>query len=108
VGDEIARPVDLQAIVSAVDSPHVAIEAYAASLFAIGADTPAGAAYTPQLAQGLGLYPNLGRELHQSLKAPQLHSPMDLQRGQSQLTLAQIHVTAIPSVARVPSLFTVW
>ena len=71
--DEIARPVDLQTIVSAVDSPHTAIEAYAASLFAIDVDTPAEAAYMRQLAQGLGLNPTLVRELHASLKAPPLH-----------------------------------
>ena len=73
VRDEMARPVDLQAIVSAVDSPHTAIEAYAASLFAIDVDTPAEVAYMRQLAQGLGLNPTLVRELHASLEAPQLH-----------------------------------
>jgi uncharacterized membrane protein YebE (DUF533 family) len=73
VRDEMARPVDLQAIVSAVGSPQVAIEAYAASLFAIDVDTEAEAAYMRQLAQGLGLDPTLVRELHDSLEAPQLH-----------------------------------
>jgi uncharacterized membrane protein YebE (DUF533 family) len=73
VRDEMARPVDVPALVSAVDSPHTAIEAYAASLFAIDIDTPAEAAYMRQLAQGLGLNPTLVRELHQSLEAPQLH-----------------------------------
>jgi uncharacterized membrane protein YebE (DUF533 family) len=73
VRDEMVQPLDLQAIVSAVDSPHTAIEAYAASLFAIDVDTPAEAAYMRQLAQGLGLEPTLVRELHASLEAPQLH-----------------------------------
>jgi uncharacterized membrane protein YebE (DUF533 family) len=73
VRDEMARSVDLHAIVSAVDSPHTAIEAYAASLFAIDVDTPAEAAYMRQLAQGLGLNPTLVRELHASLKAPPPH-----------------------------------
>jgi uncharacterized membrane protein YebE (DUF533 family) len=73
VRDEMAKPVDLQAIVSAVDSPHTAIEAYAASLFAIDVDTPAEAAYMRQLAQGLGLNPTLVRELHASLEAPKPH-----------------------------------
>jgi uncharacterized membrane protein YebE (DUF533 family) len=73
VRDEMARPADLQAIVGAVDSPHTAIEAYAASLFAIDVDTEAEAAYMRQLAQGLGLNPTLVRELHTSLDAPQLH-----------------------------------
>jgi uncharacterized membrane protein YebE (DUF533 family) len=73
VRDEMARPADLQAIVSAVDSPHTAIEVYAASLFAIDVDTEAEAAYMRQLAQGLKLNPTLVRELHESLEAPQLH-----------------------------------
>jgi uncharacterized membrane protein YebE (DUF533 family) len=73
VREEMARPVDLQAIVSAVDSPHTAIEAYAASLFAIEVDTPAEVAYMRQLAQGLGLNPTLVRELHASLEAPKPH-----------------------------------
>jgi uncharacterized membrane protein YebE (DUF533 family) len=70
VREEMTRPVDVHAIVSAVDSPHTAIEAYAASLFAIDVDTPAEAAYMRQLAQGLGLNPTLVRELHASLEAP--------------------------------------
>lgn len=73
IRDEMARPVDLQTIVSAVDSPHAAIEAYAASLFAIDIDTPAEVAYMRQLAQGLGLNPTLVRELHASLEAPKPH-----------------------------------
>jgi uncharacterized membrane protein YebE (DUF533 family) len=73
VRDEMAGPGDLQAIVSAVDSPHTAIEVYAASLFAIDIDTPAEAVYMRQLAQGLGLNPTLVRELHASLEAPKPH-----------------------------------
>ena len=73
VREEMTRPVDLHAIVSAVDSSHTAIEAYAASLFAIDLDTPAEAAYMRQLAQGLGLNPTLVRELHASLEVPKPH-----------------------------------
>ena len=73
VGEEMTRPVDLHTIVSAVDSPHTAIEVYAASLFAIDVDTPAEAAYMSQLAQGLGLNPTLVRELHASLEVPKPH-----------------------------------
>ena len=73
VRDEMASPANLQTIVSAVDSPHTAIEAYAASLFAIDVDTPAEAAYMRQLAQGLGLNPTLVQELHASLEAPKPH-----------------------------------
>ena len=73
VREEMTCPADLQAVVGAVDSPHTAIEVYAASLFAIDVDTPAEAAYMRQLAQHLGLNPTLVRELHTSLEAPQLH-----------------------------------
>ena len=76
VRDEIARPVDLQTIVSTVDTPHTAIEAYAASLFAIDLDTPAEAAYMRQLAQGLGLdTPPSCASCTPSLEAPK---PTDL------------------------------
>lgn len=71
VRNEMAKPAGVHEIVSAVDSPHTAIEVYAASLFAIDVDTPAEAAYMRQLAQGLGLNPTLVRELHASLEAPQ-------------------------------------
>jgi uncharacterized membrane protein YebE (DUF533 family) len=73
VRSEMTKPVDVNAIVSAVASPHMAIEAYAASLFAIDVDTPAEAAYMRQLAQGLKLDPALVRGLHESLEAPQPH-----------------------------------
>jgi uncharacterized membrane protein YebE (DUF533 family) len=73
VRDEMARPTDLQAIVSAVDSPHTAIEAYAASLFAIDVDTPAETAHMQKLAQALRLDPALVRELHENLEAPKPH-----------------------------------
>jgi uncharacterized membrane protein YebE (DUF533 family) len=73
VRDEMARPADLQAIVSAVDSPRTAIEAYAASLFAIDVDTPAETAHMQKLAQALRLDPALVRELHGSLEAPKPH-----------------------------------
>jgi uncharacterized membrane protein YebE (DUF533 family) len=68
VRDELAKPVDVDAIVAAVDSPHAAVEVYAASLFAIDVDTPAEAAYMSQLAASLRLDPVLVRSLHQSLE----------------------------------------
>jgi uncharacterized membrane protein YebE (DUF533 family) len=73
VRTEMAGPVDINAIVSAVNSPQMAVEAYTASLFAIDVDTPAEAAYMRQLAQGLRLDPALVRALHENLEAPQLH-----------------------------------
>lgn len=71
VRDEMARPADMDAIVGAVDSPHTALEVYAASLFAIDVDTPAEKTYMRHLAQGLRLDPAMVRELHASLEAPQ-------------------------------------
>jgi uncharacterized membrane protein YebE (DUF533 family) len=68
VRDELAKPVDVAAIVAAVDSPHAAVEVYAASLFAIDVDTPAEDAYMRQLAASLRLDPVLVRSLHQSLE----------------------------------------
>jgi len=65
---EIAKPVDLDALVGAVDSPQMAVEAYTASLFAIDVDTPAEADYMRQLAMRLRLDPVLVRSLHQSLE----------------------------------------
>jgi uncharacterized membrane protein YebE (DUF533 family) len=71
VREEFAKPVDVDAIVREINSPHTAVEAYAASLFAIDIDTPAEAAYMRELARGLGLNPTLVRELHASLEVPQ-------------------------------------
>jgi uncharacterized membrane protein YebE (DUF533 family) len=68
VRDELAKPVDVAAIVAAVDSPHAAVEVYAASLFAIDVDTPVEDAYMRQLAASLRLDPVLVRSLHQSLE----------------------------------------
>lgn len=65
---EMAKPVDVDAIVSAIDSPQMAVEAYTASLFAIDVDTPAEARYMRQLAMSLRLDPVLVRSLHQSLE----------------------------------------
>lgn len=65
---EMAKPVDVDAIVGAVDSPQMAVEAYTASLFAIDVDTPAEVDYMRQLAMSLRLDPVLVRSLHQSLE----------------------------------------
>jgi uncharacterized membrane protein YebE (DUF533 family) len=65
---EMARPADIDALVAAVDSPQMAVEAYTASLFAIDVDTPAETAYMRQLAMSLRLDPVLVRSLHQSLE----------------------------------------
>lgn len=65
--DEMARPMDLDALVGAVNSQTVAVQVYAASLFAIAVDTPAEVDYLRELGARLGLDPGFTRQLHQSL-----------------------------------------
>lgn len=68
--DEIARPMDIGALVSAVPSPAVGAQVYAASLMAISVDTPAEKAYLRELAAGLGLDDGTVQRLHASVGAP--------------------------------------
>jgi uncharacterized membrane protein YebE (DUF533 family) len=65
--DEMARPLDLDALVAAVRSQTMAVQVYAASLFAIAVETPAEASYLRRLGERLGLDPAFTRELHRSL-----------------------------------------
>ena len=65
---ELQKPVDVDALVQAVDSPHMATEVYTASLFAIDIDTPGERAYMSQLAAGLRLPDTLVQQLHDSLE----------------------------------------
>ena len=64
---EMARPLDLQALLREVPNPQMAAEVYAASLLAIEVDTPAERDYLPQLAQGLGLDEGAVQRLHLTL-----------------------------------------
>ncbi len=68
--DELRRPLDLQALVSAVPNEAVAAQIYGASLLAIDLDTAAEIAYLRQLAQGLGLDAGTVARLHQITGAP--------------------------------------
>ncbi len=68
VRDEMAGPLDVEAVVGAVDSEQTALEVYAASLFAIPVDTPREVAYLRQLGERLGLDPALTGQLHQSFE----------------------------------------
>lgn len=70
VMDELSRPMDLQALVSAVPNQAVAAEVYAASLFAIDIDTDAEKAYLRQLAQALGLDAGTVSRLHALTSSP--------------------------------------
>ncbi len=68
IQDELRKPVDVDSIVSEVDSPHMATEVYTASLFAIDIDTRGEQAYMNQLASRLGLPQTLVKQLHESLE----------------------------------------
>ena len=65
--DEMARPLDLDGLVAAVRSQTMAVQVYAASLFAIAAERPAEVGYLRQLGERLGLDPEFTRQLHRSL-----------------------------------------
>lgn len=69
--DEMARPLDLDGLVGAVSSQSMAVQVYAASLFAIAADTPAEVHYLRQLGERLGLDAAFTRQLRQDLTFPQ-------------------------------------
>ncbi|MCW5700163.1 MAG: tellurite resistance TerB family protein [Rhodospirillales bacterium] len=64
---EMAKPMDTDGIVAAVDKPELAVEVYAASLLAIEVDTPAEREYIKDLAQRLGLAPEAVDEIHRAL-----------------------------------------
>jgi uncharacterized membrane protein YebE (DUF533 family) len=68
IQSELQKPVDVDSIVSEVDSPHMATEVYTASLFAIDVDTPGEQAYMNQLSSRLGLPSTLVKQLHDSLE----------------------------------------
>ncbi len=70
VMDELSRPMDLQALVSAVPNQAVAAEVYAASLFAIDIDTEAERDYLRQLAAALGLDAATVSRLHEMTGSP--------------------------------------
>lgn len=62
--DELATPLDIQAVVAGATSPELAVEIYAASLVAIDPTRPAEKAYLADLAVRLRLDPNLVAQIH--------------------------------------------
>lgn len=62
--DELATPLDIQAVVAGATSPELAVEIYAASLVAIDPTRPAEKAYLADLAIRLRLDPNLVAQIH--------------------------------------------
>jgi len=71
VFDELASPLDLDAVVAGADTPEHAAEIYAASLVAVTADTAAERAYLVTLSHKLRLDPALVREIHMTAGQPQ-------------------------------------
>lgn len=67
---ELQKPLDVQAMVSQVQSPELAAEVYAASLLAIEVDTEEERQYLRQLAAALPLPPEAVPRLHEALGVP--------------------------------------
>lgn len=66
--EEMNKPADLDGIVAAAGkSPQLAAQVYAASLLAIEVDTPAERQYLRQLADGLGLSPEVTSRLEKTV-----------------------------------------
>jgi uncharacterized membrane protein YebE (DUF533 family) len=63
--EQMAAPVDVEALAAQVSGPAQAAQVYAASIMAISADTPAEQAYLRALATALGIDPAAVEQLHQ-------------------------------------------
>ena len=70
VFDELASPLDINAVVARADTPEHATEIYAASLVATVSDTPSERAYLEALAHKLRLDPGLVAEIHRAAGQP--------------------------------------
>ncbi len=70
VFDELASPLDINAVVARADTPEHAAEIYAASLVAMVSDTPSERAYLEALAHKLKLEPGLVAEIHRAAGQP--------------------------------------
>lgn len=66
---ELSAPVDIERLVRAATSKEVAVEIYAASLFAMRPDTPAEKGYLAMLAGRLGLEPELAASIENTVLA---------------------------------------
>ena len=62
--DELARPMDTDGLIREATTPAIAAQIYAASLLAIDPDQPAEKAYLRDLAQRMGLAPEVAAEIH--------------------------------------------
>ncbi len=64
---ELAKPLDVDALVAAVPNIEVGAQVYAASVLAITPDTPEEKSYLDKLATKLGLQPEVRAYIHKSL-----------------------------------------
>jgi uncharacterized membrane protein YebE (DUF533 family) len=67
--NELSRPISVDALAEAVETPQQAMEVYVASLLAIEVDTPAERAYLDLLAARLGLDEELVARLREQVEA---------------------------------------
>jgi uncharacterized membrane protein YebE (DUF533 family) len=67
VADEMAKPIDLDALTRGVTNPQIAAQLYTASLMAITVDTDAERLYLTDLAAKLGLDPQVVAYLHKAV-----------------------------------------
>lgn len=67
--EELAKPLDIDAIVKLGVTPEVAAEIYTASVLAVDVDTPAERAYLQMLAARLNLAPALVGQIHATVEA---------------------------------------
>lgn len=67
---ELARPLDMDAIIEQVSNPELARKVYAVSLLAIEVDTEEEERYLKELAIGLGLDENTLDEIHAQIGIP--------------------------------------
>ena len=67
IGQEMLKPMDMDALIRRAQTPQAAVEVYAASLLAIEVDTPAERDYLRRLAEGLALAPTTVQRVHEAL-----------------------------------------
>jgi uncharacterized membrane protein YebE (DUF533 family) len=64
---ELAKPLDLDALVAEIPSQEVAAQVYAGSLLAVEVDTEEEREYLRQFAEKSGLHPGVVAQIHQSM-----------------------------------------
>ena len=67
--EEYGRPLDIEALAGAVDSPEHAAEVYAASVLMVDPPSPPEKIYLDTLAGALGLAQGLVKEIHATVDA---------------------------------------